>query len=329
MKISYKGLLLWLGRFCIGAAVLGLMSYMVRWDDLLKTLRVVPLWGIVFGVGVSLVRIFLSGERWRTLNPDQTLGRFQCFRQLMINQCMNIFMPGFLGGDIARSAMVASEVEENKSINVLSVFVDRAVGLFSILLMGLGALLVATDFPQRPLFLLCLGAVIAGIVVAVVVAYRVAGHAQSQALVGGLPWVGGKLVAGALALRSIANHYRERPVVVLGALAYCLPIHGLWFLVVYVYAGMLGIDLSFFSVSVVTCLAWVVTLLPLSFGGLGVREMSYVGLLSMYEVPSEAAVALSLYQFMIGVLSGFLGIPFFLWWRGLKANAAEEEGSSS
>jgi uncharacterized membrane protein YbhN (UPF0104 family) len=55
----------------------------------------------------------------------------------------------------------------------------------------------------------------------------------------------------------------------------------------------------------------VVLLLP-AFGGLGVREMSYVGLFGSAGVPQAIALALSLGVYMITVATGLVGGVIYL-----------------
>ena len=57
-------------------------------------------------------------------------------------------------------------------------------------------------------------------------------------------------------------------------------------------------------------LVWIITAIPLSLGGIGVREWSFVGLLSYQGVEAEKAVTLSLVLFLLTIITGLSGIPF-------------------
>ena len=73
----------------------------------------------------------------------------------------------------------------------------------------------------------------------------------------------------------------------------------------------LGLHLSLMIYLVFVPLTAVALLLP-AFGGLGVREMSYVGLFGSVGVPQGVALALSLSVYAITVASGLIGGPLYL-----------------
>ncbi len=106
--------------------------------------------------------------------------------------------------------------------------------------------------------------------------------------------------------------YRANLGRLLTSLLLCLPIHVSWFVVVYLVAQSLGIDVSFLAIATVTVLVWVITAVPVSFGGVGVRELSFVYLLSLQGVANEQGVALSLYCFLVAVLLALLGLPLIV-----------------
>lgn len=71
---------------------------------------------------------------------------------------------------------------------------------------------------------------------------------------------------------------------------------------VYACSHALGIDCSFSFIAVAASVAIIASMLPISAGGIGVREFSYVFLLEPVGVPPEKALALGIVQY-----STFLG----------------------
>jgi uncharacterized membrane protein YbhN (UPF0104 family) len=69
-----------------------------------------------------------------------------------------------------------------------------------------------------------------------------------------------------------------------------------------VLGSALGIILDFSTWGWVRPTVVLMTMLPLSFAGLGVREVSLIVLLATYDVPAEQAVALAVSLFAISVL---------------------------
>ena len=71
------------------------------------------------------------------------------FRYLMIGAGANLFMPGALGGDAVRTALVARDLESHRGLAVAAIVVDRWIGLFSIISLGTVACLLASELNQR------------------------------------------------------------------------------------------------------------------------------------------------------------------------------------
>lgn len=78
-------------------------------------------------------------------------------------------------------------------------------------------------------------------------------------------------------------------------------------LVVFFIACSIGVNLSYGLILVLPTLAYIISLVPISVHGLGIRESAFVYLLNIYDVPEEKALLLSLMGFSITVIYGLLG----------------------
>jgi uncharacterized protein (TIRG00374 family) len=79
-------------------------------------------------------------------------------------------------------------------------------------------------------------------------------------------------------------------------------------------AANLHVALPFSDAAWLVGLISIVTLLPVSFGGVGVREAGFVGLLSMIGVPGAQALSVSLICSLIVVLAAAVGLLVELHW---------------
>lgn len=68
-------------------------------------------------------------------------------------------------------------------------------------------------------------------------------------------------------------------------------------------------------------IAGLMAVLPISIGGLGVREVSYVYILGFYGVDKGAAIGLGLLQYSFYVGLSVLGLPLLFWSK--KVNLAQ------
>jgi uncharacterized protein (TIRG00374 family) len=71
-------------------------------------------------------------------------------------------------------------------------------------------------------------------------------------------------------------------------------------------AGM-GFGLSLLALAWIRPIVFVITLVPISIAGIGVRELGFVELLALYGIPSAEALAFALLLFSIQVLIGGVG----------------------
>lgn len=108
-------------------------------------------------VGVALlgVPVVLGALRWKILLVAQRvpLSAFQAFRLNWIGLFSSNLLPaGAFGGDLVKASLAVRGTRSGKTRAALSVFVDRALGLFSMVLVGIVALSLQLSNPLlRPL----------------------------------------------------------------------------------------------------------------------------------------------------------------------------------
>jgi len=317
-------LLPFLLRASVLTVCLAVLWHLLDTRAFLDAMRCVPLWVIPLAVLVSLFRSCLSSARWQILNadPGRQLTTWQCFRYTMIGKTFNLLMPGALGGDIVRSMLVLRAVNTGRGMNLLVIVADRLVGLASIVILGFVACISAPVFPQRAKYLEILTLIGGAVVVLLLLASSRRGNTLLRATFGLL---GSRATGPSVLLdnwQELIKYYRSRPYRVAMAVILCFPIHLSWFVIVYLIAGAVAIDVSFLSICTVTSIVWMITAVPLSPTGLGVRELSFVYLLSLQGVSPNAAAALSLFSFFLQVVVGLVGLPFILFGRRMVRPAA-------
>ena len=230
----------------------------------------------------------------------------------MLGSLYGLILPGALGGDVARSAQVAIEQRKNKASYVVSIWLDRLLGLFSILLLGLLATLLSPELNNRLSFLSLMTAGLFLFVLMAWLAFHPSVHAillRQSSRHKKLEILTTKLLSN---LQVLGNYHRTHKRAAWQALGYCVPIHGLAFLIVYLLANAIGIEIGFLTLSLFTAISWLITSIPLSLSGVGVREISFVVLLKTQGVGAEQATSLSLGFFGVMVLASLLGVFFLL-----------------
>jgi uncharacterized membrane protein YbhN (UPF0104 family) len=111
-----------------------------------------------------------------------------------------------------------------------------------------------------------------------------------------------------------------RPAAALPTLALALASQILIAISAYVVAASLGVEVSLIDCIVLMQPVVMITALPISIGGWGVRETAMIALFGLADVPSSAALALSI---QLGLLGMVVSLPGILLWLMLKERARE------
>jgi uncharacterized protein (TIRG00374 family) len=258
--------------------------------------------------------VVLTAWRWQRLLRalDLRLPFGQAARLSWIGLFFNIAIPGATGGDVVK-AFYAARVLGAPTRAVVSVFVDRVLGLLALVLLAGGAVLLAPsdpayDTPKR-LVLLCLaGALVGG---AVVLSRRLRRALGLAALLRRLPFAHVLAEADA-ALRL----YRKKPREVGFALLLSLGNHVGFVVAAWLLAGALGMrDLGLAPLFVVVPLASLIGAVPLLPGGWGVGEVAYAWLLQPFGVAATEAVSLSVLLRLANLVVGLPGGVLWGLWR--------------
>jgi glycosyltransferase 2 family protein len=99
----------------------------------------------------------------------------------------------------------------------------------------------------------------------------------------------------------------------------------------YILAGALGIAVSFVALIWIRSLVFMLTLIPISVAGIGLREIGFAGLLALYGIDMPTAIAFSFANFglqlgMAAIGAGFEGHRFFIK-RRQRATDGSMEGN--
>jgi hypothetical protein len=197
----------------------------------------------------------------------------------------SLFLPSLIGGDLLR-VVLAMRMGRSKAGVLLGSLVDRIVDFTGLaLLAGLGALLVpgAMDFSHRRIFLRMAGIIILGIaVVATALAFLPAKRFSYR--------VRRRLVR----LRRAGRSMVRRPRAVVGALSLAMSVQLIFILLNIALAESCGLHLFYREWLFAWPLAKLCAAVPVTQGGIGVREAALAALLLPFGAPAALTVAAGL-----------------------------------
>jgi uncharacterized protein (TIRG00374 family) len=272
------------------AAALAIIWYMIssgRLDlEKLAHARLMPFAGacLVFTLNVALLQAFRWKLCLRAQGIDESLLRICQYN--MIAMFTTIFMPGAIGGDFFKCLLVARDNPGRKATVIATVMLDRAFGLFAVLVWGCGALLfnpgLKTSASLQSLFVSA-ALVLAGVTGFSLLSFKYdIEHAFMKKLFSKLP-MGGVLKDMYHALNSLGRH----PGILLKLIPLSLLVifnAGVCF---YLYGIAMGQYLDFWLYFSVVPIGFIITSLPVSPAGLGVGQAAFYQLFAVNSMPAS------------------------------------------
>ena len=290
----------------ISAVLLVFVVRQISWAELRAELEHMDLAWLGVAWVLFLLGVVVRAARWQVLLND--LGLRRPLRELtlwyFVAGFFNVLLPTGFGGDAVRVLGLGQDTQQMGPV-LNSVVADRYLGLMALLAMGLTAGLLRPNLAPPGV----VGLIGALLTVGVLGAWLLSRPwwARWAAQPGRIPQlvrlVGVPKVAAAL------TQYHARTIVhaLLVSLVFNLLLMG-WNVALGLGLG-LQLPLAFYFVFVP--LTSVALLLP-AFGGLGVREVTYITLLGSAGVANAPALALSLGVYTITVATGLLGGALYL-----------------
>jgi uncharacterized protein (TIRG00374 family) len=248
-------------------------------------------WGFLAAAILVLPLVHLiTSYRWYVLlhAQDIRIGLARTFVLNMVGAFYNSFMPGSTGGDVIK-AYYASKHTTHRTRAVLTVLIDRIIGLLALLVLG-GAM-AAFQWHIAECRQVAVGA---GVILAMTAAGLLVFYQPTLRRATGLDWVMGKLPMQPQVRKAVEamETYGRRPGVVLWAFACSFPVH-VTTIVSATFAGYaFHLPLSPLYYWVVIPVTALVGAIPISPQGAGVMEVFAVQLTQHHGVTVAQAFAL-------------------------------------
>jgi len=279
----------------------------VNMDELKSMLRGQNRYAFAEGFVFLAFQIVLGSIRWRMVlvclskAGSHVISRLSALKTYYISVFFNCCLPGTVGGDVIRVWLVKSE-HTPLPLAISSVVIDRMIALLALGVMGgitmpvFAGYLGISAWIMLPLFLLILA-------FGFWVLFNLDKIVLKIPFLKSLHWLEHLLSNIRLMLVCPRPAFWSLFYAIISHISYCL--------CAYVLARSLGNPISL--VDAVTLVPWVllISIIPISIGGWGLREAAMVYMLGLIGVPQMVALAVSV---QLGLLSIVTSIPAgFLW----------------
>jgi len=293
-------------KILVSAALLYLALRKVDFHELASRFNVASLGWIALAIAATFLQIFIGVLRWREVSAEcgAPLGIMQATRFNLIGAFFNQTLPSSIGGDAVRLWLVARRGAGWRAATY-SIFVDRAIGLIALAIMIVATLpwtyqLIADANGRSALLLVDFAALAAGL------GFLVLGRLQ-------WPWLKRWWVThhihacSVIANRVIFSRDRGPKIAVLSFLVHLLAVVIAWCVVRSIAAPVL-----FGQVFQLVPPVMLITMMPISIAGWGVREATmglafgYAGLVSSEGV--NVSLLFGAVSFIVGAFGGLVWI---------------------
>ena len=284
------------------AATIALLATLLLRVDISEVLRAIGRFGLstwAVNLALYLGAWGIATLKWKALLPKHSI--FSLLHLNFIGQFYSILLPGQIAGEIIKAYRLGRGKPNAEQI-AASVVIDRITGFLGLLAVALAGMFFsrrAVDPWIIWVFLAFCALLLLGLFC---LKFR--------------RWFGflracatrfGRFGAQAARILDAWKRYLEQPYLLLLSIALgaCFQFAAVWINIR--FARELDIDIGFADWCWLFGVISVATMLPLTVGGIGLREGSFVGALALVGVPPEKALALSLAVFAILLAGAAIG----------------------
>lgn len=266
----------------------------------------------LLALAVNLVAVLVMTERWRVLvaaRGRREPGFGWLLETTLVSLLLGQVLPTAVGGDAVK-AIDLSRRTGARAESVSSVVVDKILGLGAlVLLAAAGAAAGGAGFGGSTVL-----AVEAGVGVVSAGSLALLFSVRARRWLRPLRPVARKLrMEGAMhALYDALHAYRQHPGALAWVLVLALAAQLLRVITVAVLVHGMQLHVGFGTLLLLCPVLFLVTIVPISLNGVGLREATFVVVLARVGVAREDAFVLGLAFFAVGVLTALLGAGVLL-----------------
>ena len=274
--------------------------------DLMQDIKDADKLLLAVGFLIFFLAYFLSFLRWRMLL--KAVGISIPFKKLMSAYCggvfFSIFLPSTIGGDIVRSADLGEHTKKVKEV-IATVFLDRLSGYIGLIMVLLPAIFFGKDLVADRVVFTSVAVMISLLAMVLLVLFNKRIYALISKFLS-TPKAG-KIKEAIRDMHQEIHIFRNHQRVIIGNIILSIIIQIISPLCIYFIACSLGLRINFVYFLIFLPIIGAITLIPISIGGLGLREGLFVVYFAKAGVIKQLALAMSLLSFSFIVIYGAIG----------------------
>ncbi len=301
------------------AISLGLIAYLIFFSsefkdfndfvDILKTINV-PL--LLASASLHIFGIWISSLRWQILLKTQQINISILFliSSFLIGSFFNNILPTSIGGDVFRSIDVANRAKVSVGKSATIVVVDRFTGVLTAAVYAVIALLLGFTRVGSTSYII---PVVAFFAVCILLGFLILNPSilRLERLVEKIKFLK-KIRENLKEVYHTFQSFKQYKPALFKAMLCSFALQLAVIASYYLASRALGINLSFASFIFIVPIVSFISMLPISIGGMGVRENSIVFLMAALGAPRDLSAMTSLIIFAIILAIGLTGAIVYI-----------------
>ncbi len=292
---------------CIG--ILWFVFSRVDLSEVYQLIKGINLWAFLLTLLLFFIAIFLFTIRWGIIlrNLQININLKTLISLQFIGMFFNLFLPTSAGGDVIK-AYYLSNISKKRGISYLSVFLDRYIGLISaIIFAAIASLSVRLEINGFTIYYWILLIFIVSILLSILLATDFA-RRLNKLLGTRLKTVQNIISMINESSKTILKNPRVVVWTFLTSAGYLL----LLVAINYIFIISIGKSIELNDLFVFLPVIALLTSIPISINGLGLREGAYIYLFATIGFTNSESLSISLLNFILFLLTGLPGAIFYL-----------------
>lgn len=268
-------------RIAVSIVAIAYLYQKIDWHEITKFDSTIVLY-LLTSLSINSICLFIMSIRWKLIIDNFSTAHaniFTLYKFYFIGMFFNIFLPGAIGGDFMRIYMSNAEYKLNLKTATSFVFTERILGLIGVCLIFLighvftNTLFKFLDVSDKSMTFL---ATISISLLIYVTLY--------------------------IKVKSIITYELVLVLLVLSILGQFGDI-----MIVKLFSIYFNLDISITQLMVIMPLVYIATIMPISFGGLGIREGVIATLFLLLGISPSISVVISILLYFTKVIMAFVG----------------------
>lgn len=283
-------------KIIISLIILILFFKSVNIEKLQKLASYISVVSLIVLLLLTVFRNYLGAIRFKSLVAiKKKISILEIMKQYFVASLFNNFLPTALGGDGVRLLMVA-KCGISKTESGVMIFTERLIGFYALIFISFFSSFF-WDLPLKIFLLISSMMLVYSILIILFLFLKI------------------KIKTKNIFLNKVFNIFnimqlRKSLIYKVFSLSIIYQIISIY--VSFYVANIINVETSILPFLTLVPLVWFFTMIPISFGGVGIREISFAYLLSFVGISKEQALIISLGTYLTLVASGVIGAVIFI-----------------